>query len=307
MNMPMNFARPETVSASDKLNEEFALFDLLDKSIVAKNEASNAERYKDRPKSLGAGRVGHPMHPVPYERGCERASYYEYKQYPSERPFPAKLYRIFDMGHAAELSVVDNLRAAGFTVVTHQTLEDGSTRQFGFALSYDENGNPKYKGFIDGVITAGPAEYLGIKLKYPMLWENKAVNDKKWSKFADQGVERTDGRYYGQVMQYQNFMQLFENPCFFTYLNRETGDLRVELVRFNQRHCQAILDRVARILAAKGPLMLERAASDWEKIPCKWCDFKEQCKKDEANRGAANISPSAQVTDQAPTWLKQGG
>lgn len=306
MNQPMNFFRPSEVPASQKVEEEVAVFTLFDNAIVAFNEAKTRERYANRPKSLGAGRVGHPLHPVPYERGCERAAYYEYKGYQSEKPFPAKLYRIFSMGHHAEDIVVENLRAAGFTVLTGYTVEGKEElQQYGFSLSPDENGNARYKGFCDGVIIAGPAEVAGVAMKYPMLWENKAINDKKFNKFIADGVERAEGKYYAQVQQYQNFLKLWENPCMFTFLNRETGELRAELIRYNQRHCQEILNRVSRILDAKGPLVLERAASEYEKLPCKWCDFREQCKKDEANRSAA-LAPNAQIPDQAPSWLKQG-
>jgi len=303
-NNEMNFARPDTVTPSQKINEEYHLVKHLGDSLVAAREDANKERYKDRKKSLGAGRVGHPMAPVPWDRGCERSLYYEFKQYPSDRPFPDHLYRIFEMGHQGEDLVVENIRLAGFTILTH----DEKGNQFGFGHAHDpDTGQPQYKGFIDGVITDGP-EFIGtgkddgIKMKYPMLWENKMVNDAKFKKFKNEGVERSHPQYYGQMQAYMNFMHLHENPGLLTMVNRNTGDIAIEFVRFNQKHTHAIIQRASRIIEAQGPLTLERAAKDWEKLPCKWCDFKSHCKKDEENRAQSN---DGQPTE-APSWLGGG-
>lgn len=298
---PMNFFRTETVNHSQKLTEEVAMFSLLDKSLVAARQEEEANRYKDRPKSLGVGRIGHPMAPVPWDRGCERALWFETKRYPSERPFDENLYRIFSMGHAAEQIIAENLRLAGFTLLT----EDAQGNQYGFAIAHDpQTGHPRVKGFCDGVIVAGPETINTgsetIKLQYPFLWENKAVNEKKFNKFVAEGVERSHPQYYSQMQLYMNFLQLYQNPGLLTMLNRESGELRCEFVRFNQRHCQAIIDRAARIIEAKGPLVLERASDDYTKLPCKWCGFKGHCQQAEQHRTATDTNGQS-----APSWLNQ--
>jgi len=297
---PLNFFRAGDVSASVKLTEEVAMFSHLDKSLVASRQAEEANRYKDRAKSLGAGRVGHPLAPTPWDRGCERALWFETKQYASDRPFSHNLYRIFSMGHAAEAIVAENIRLAGFTLLT----EDAQGNQFGFAIAHaPTTGQPRMKGFCDGVIVAGPESIaIGgdtVALKYPFLWENKAINSKKFAKFVAEGVERSHPHYYGQIQIYMNFFQLYQNPALLTVLDRESGELRCEFVRFNQRHCQAILDRAARIIEAKGPLVLDRAADDYTKIPCKWCDFRSHCEKAELNRSQDTGE------QQAPSWLQK--
>lgn len=290
----MNFMRGQHVDHSAKLNEEMAMMSFLDHMLVQAKEAEPKRTY------LGGSRIGHPMAPTHWERGCERALWFEYKKYASDRPFPAKLYRIFDMGHAVENIVAANIRAAGFTLIT----DDGKGEQFGFALSRDpETGEARYRGHCDGVITAGPAligsEKDGIRLRYPFLWENKGVNDKKFEKFKAEGVERSHPTYYGQILQYQNFLQLYENPALLTMVNRDSGEIYPEFVRFNQRHCQAIIDRAARVIEAKGPLVLERANEDYEKAPCKWCDYQSHCKAAEQNKTAAGSGEQ----QQAPSWL----
>jgi hypothetical protein len=204
-----------------------------------------------------------------------------------------------DMGHAIEEHVAKNLRAAGFNLITHTP--DGG--QYGFALAkHPETGEARYKGHCDGIVVDGPAsigsEKDSIKLKYPFLWENKSASNKKFEKFKAEGVERSHPQYYGQIQQYQNFLQLFENPALLTMVNRDTGELYPEFVRFNQRHCQATIDRAARVLEAKGPLVLERAADDYAKLPCRFCDYVEHCKKAEENRPV-----NAGGLQQAPSWL----
>lgn len=301
MSAPMNFFRNEVVSHDQKLTEEVAIFSLLDKSLVAAREKEEEEKYATRPKSLGAGRVGHPMGPVPYDRGCERALWFEMKRFKSDKPFDHDLYRIFSMGHHAEDIVAENLRLAGFQLLTH----DNNGNQFGFALAPDPTtGHPRFKGFCDGVIIAGPqklgSDTDGVALKYPMLWENKAVNDSKFKKFCEEGIERSHPHYYAQIQIYMNFLQLFGNPALLTVLNRATGELRAEFVRFNERHCRAIIDRAARVIDAQNPLTLERAASDYTKIPCKWCGFASHCQKAEENRPSA----SSNSVQNVPTWLK---
>ncbi len=302
MNAPLNFMRTETVNHEQKTTENVVMFQHLDNALVKARQAEEAGRYQNRPKSLGVGRVGHPLAAAPWDRGCERALWYEKNRYPSDRPFPGKLYRIFDFGHAGEKMVAENLRLAGFTVLT----EDDAGKQFGFELARDpETGHAHYKGFCDGVVVDGPkrlgGEKDGIELKYPFLWENKAINSKKFDKFLSEGVERSHPHYYSQIQQYQNFLQLYQNPALLTMVDRETGEIRIEFVRFNQRHCQAILDRASRVVAAKGALQLDRAAEDYTKLPCKFCDYATQCRKDEESRPRADAS----AQQAAPGWLHQ--
>ena len=296
----MNFARPDYVDPSVILAESVEMAALLDNALLIDREEKAANRYNDRPKSLGAGRVGHPCASAPYERGCERALYYEMRMYKTEKPFPPFLYRIFEMGHQGEDIVVENLRLAGFTVLTH---DEKTGNQFGFAIAHDpETGFPRYKGFCDGVIVAGPESMGGVVLKYPMLWENKMLNNKGFDSFVSKGLEKAYPKYYAQTLQYQNFLNLFQNPALLTCGNRNTGHIASEFIRFNQKHCQAIIDRASRVIEAKGPLALERGASEYEKLPCKWCEYREQCRKDEEHR------PQAPSNEQqtAPSWLSQG-
>ena len=126
--------RNETVNPSDKLTEEVEMFTLLDKALVSAREAAADLKYADCAKTLGAGRVGHPMAPVPYERGCERALHYGMKRIPSDRPLSANLHRIFAMEKAAKNIMRRNLELAGFEIQT----ADANGSQYGFAIGHGQ-------------------------------------------------------------------------------------------------------------------------------------------------------------------------
>ena len=67
------------------------------------------------------------------------------------------------------------IRNAGFDIRTM----DSNGEQFGFSIAGDE-----VKGHIDGVICSGP-----LSVGYPMLWECKSANDKKFRDFKMRGIK----------------------------------------------------------------------------------------------------------------------
>lgn len=297
---PIVFTRSKDVSPSEKLTEEVEMFQLLDKSLQEVRAVAADLKYQDKAKTLGAGRVGHSMAPVPYERGCERALYYTMRRYPADRPLYAPIYRCFAMDKAAKDIMAENLATAGFEIQR----TDANGNRYGFAVGHDpQTGMPRFAGWADGVIVNGPLRIGkdGQDLRYPMLWKCKGLADAQFSRFLAEGMERSHGQYYAEVQVLMNFMNLYHNPTLFTALSRDTGDVRVEFVRFHRKHTQAALDRAARIIEAQGPLMLERASDKWEDLPCRNCEHAEQCKKDEANREAG-----PNPTSEPPAWLTEG-
>lgn len=291
----MNFARTDHVDSSTKLNEEMAMLAYLDHMLVLAKEAEPKRDY------LGGSSLGHPMAKQPWDRGCDRAAWFGYHKYSPARPRSAALYRMADMGHAIEGINLMNMRAAGFTVLE---VDPQTKKQFGFELArHPETGFARYQGHADGIVTAGPAliggEKDGLRLKYPFLWESKGMKNAKWEKFKAEGLENSHPVYYGQLQQYMNFLNLYQNPAMIMITNRDSGDTYPEFIRFSQRHAQATIDRAARVLEAKGPLVLERASDDYEKLQCRFCDFKDHCKAAEQNRPV----PDASAQQIPPTWI----
>ena len=63
----------------------------------------------------------------------------------------------------------------------------------------------------------------------------------------------------------------------FTAMNRDTGEVYVELGEPDMRTIQEVSDKALRIIESERPEQLPRAASvetDWQ---CRFCDFQKQC------------------------------
>jgi len=189
------------------------------------------------------------------------------------------------MGHDGEERMAEYLKLAGFQLQTHT--DEG--KQIAIA-----DANNQFKGHLDGYIHGGP-ENLG--LKYPLLWENKALGDKSWNDLKKNGLKKSKPVYYAQVQVYMGYKEL--EACLFTALNRDTGEIYVEMVAFNSRDCQDYIDKVVRIIKTEVPEEAVKISKDPSDFRCKFCDFRQRCH--------STISPTHQnkPTDITPPWLKR--
>lgn len=204
---------------------------------------------------------------------CERQLAYQFHQCPVDegRHFKGKTLRIFDMGHDAETRMAEYLRLAGFTLLT----ERRNGKQFGFGLVWsDERNCYLISGHIDGVVTEGPD---GLGIKYPCLWENKGLGNKKWSRVKREGIMAADYVYYTQMQTYMAYLELSENPGLFTAINRDTGELYAEMVTFAPNVAQKASDKGVRIIESNSPEELPRIAKERTFYRCKWCDYQDRC------------------------------
>ena len=76
-----------------------------------------------------------------------------------------------------------------------------------------------------------------------MLWECKSANEKKFKEFQTKGVAVANPVYAAQVALYQAYMQLTDNPCLFTVLNKNTSEIYYEFIPFNKALAQEISDK----------------------------------------------------------------
>lgn len=281
----LDFSEVPIEATVEELEEQSVFIgDFIDSSIVEENKKKSIERYKDRPKSLGASRIGFPLGDDFFF--CARALYFEYKNYPKrkDRDFSADLYRVFDMGHDAEERIASYIRKAGFSLLTHK--RDGY--QFGFNLfPCPETGHYRIKGFLDGIVSDGPenitgykfAEHDGFTIKYPFLWECKAVKNSKWKAIKKHGLKKEASNYYAQVQIYMGVKNLIANPAMVTVLNRDTGALHFEFIDYVEKHAQICLDRGITVISANHPGELPRATRDYNQMPCQGCPYIDDCKK----------------------------
>lgn len=234
---------------NSRVTKEGRFVDLIDSAMLGQSERKR--------EYLGASGIG---------ENCARRIQYEYlgaeKDEGSE--FSARTLRIFHRGHQGEEWMAKWIRAAGFTLRTEK-----QGRQFGFSDCDD-----RFKGHIDGVLIEGPNGYA-----YPALWENKVLGSKGFNQLVKHGVAKAYPHYAAQVATYQAYMQLAENPAFFTALNADTMEVHLELVPFNMTLAQSCADKAARILAAcDHGETLPRASDDPESFVCRFCPFKGVCR-----------------------------
>lgn len=232
------------ISVSDRVNA------LIDAALVARNRRQTPRDY------LGGSRIGEP---------CVRKLVYEVTHTPKDegRDFDGAILRIFDAGHQFETLSIRWLRGAGFDLRTERA--DGG--QFGF-----ETAGGRLRGHIDGVIVAGP----DVGLRWPVLWEHKALNAKSWNDLVKRGLCASKPVYFAQVQLYMGYLEL--ETALVTALNKDTEALHHEVVGFDPPCAQALSDKAVDILraAAAGELP-PRIAEAQDFFLCRMCAYAERC------------------------------
>ena len=247
-----------------------ALTELLDRTYKAKQDAQPRRQY------LGASMMGGE---------CLRSVAYQYfgAEKDPDRGFSGQIYRVFDMGHDGETRMAEYLRVAGF----HLKTEKADGYQFGYMVA-----GGKMKGHIDGVILDGP----DVGCPWPALWENKALNNKGFNAVQARGIEKEKPLYFAQVQIYMAYMQL--ERCFFTYTNRDTGQVALEVIEFDAEKAQAISDRGVRVIQARGPEEFPRITNDRSDFRCRFCDYADRC--------WTTPDKLSDTSMPAPSWLTGG-
>lgn len=232
------------ISVSDRVNT------LIDAALVARNRRQQPRDY------LGGSRIGEP---------CARKLVYEVTHTPKDegRDFDGAILRIFDAGHQFETLSIRWLRGAGFDLRTERA--DGG--QFGF-----EAAGGKLRGHIDGVIVAGP----DVGLRWPVLWEHKALNAKSWNDLVKRGLRASKPVYFAQVQLYMGYLEL--ETALVTALNKDTEALHHEAVGFDPPCAQALSDKAVDILrAAEAGELPPRIAAAQDFYLCRMCAYAERC------------------------------
>ncbi len=206
---------------------------------------------------LGASRLG---------TSCERALQYEFAMTAVDpgREHSGRLLRIFERGHVTEDSMIQWLRHAGFDVRTAKPNGD----QFGFSAL-----DGRLQGHIDGVIVGGPDGF-----QYPALWENKCLGSKSWRDLEKNKLAMSKPIYHAQVVLYQAYLDLHENPAFFTAVNADTMEIYTELVPFDAALAQRMSDRALKVISATdaGELLV-RSYQDPTHFECRMCAWQDRC------------------------------
>lgn len=222
----------------------------IDAAITTRNQRQAPRDY------LGGSRIGEE---------CARKLVYEVTHTPKDtgRDFPAGILRIFDAGHQIEALAIRWLRQAGFDLRDRNA--EGT--QFGFTAA-----GGKLRGHADGVIVAGP----DIGIRWPALWESKALGQKSWTDLVKHGLRQSKPIYFAQVQLYMAYFEL--EVALLTAVNRDSLALHHEAVPFDAAEAQRLSDRAVDVLrAAEARELPPRIAAQADFYLCRVCPYAARC------------------------------
>lgn len=213
--------------------------------IAAIDAGYDTEPVKKARDYIGASAVGHP---------CDAMLALSLRGMPDD-PAPARLKRIFMMGHMLEDRVVRDLKEKADLRVWEV---DGLTsRQFAYEA---------WGGHIS-CHTDGQVE-VGDEL---MILEVKSMNAASFAKFKAEGVKYSHPRYFSQVQMMMG-MSGFQRTLFIA-ICKDNSEYHVEFVDLDPLEASFIESRVERILRGDAARIATDPA-DWR---CKDCFKRSIC------------------------------
>lgn len=260
----------------------------LDALLEAAHVAKRAAEYKAGRGSgkgdlarhrIGAGYVGIE---------CDRALAFKFHKYPVEdrggEVSDGELTMHAEYGHFTEDLMIKLFRFSGFTILTEDQNNPGE--QIGWKDLWDTQINQyRVAGQIDGLITALPAVVpealrndlanLTGSIETPCIWESKKATAKKFRRFQKNGVRKADPKYYGQLILNMNALKIPQT--LFTMVNLDSMKKYHELVVFDAREAQRLVDRVLKTIRTESPFEALKIAHSEDSIKCKFCDYKDKC------------------------------
>jgi len=284
----MQFDQRQADAATSEINT--LLCPMLDLAIADKRkaeyDATRGSGEGDVAKNrIGAGYIGVP---------CVRDLGFRYHRFPKEArdtgANPGELQRHAAAGHWTENATLDWLGLVGMNIITvalndhgnEITDQWGKPKQIGWKDGKDpETGQYRLAGEVDGVIIGVDDPHLASLIKPPCIWESKKATDKKWKKFAKEKVRGADPVYFGQVQVNMGYLGVMQT--LFSMLNLDTMKFYFELIPFDQRHAQDLVDRGVGVFQTSSPYDLPRLGRSEDDLVCKFCDYRTQCWHGETN------------------------
>lgn len=213
--------------------------------VAAIDAGYDGEAAKTPRDYVGASIVGNP---------CDALLAFSLRGFP-EVPPPARLKRVFLLGHRLEDQVVKDLKQKADVRVWEV---DGLTgRQFAY-----EAWGGHISSHADGHIEIG---------EEMMLLEVKSMNAASFAKFKDKGVKRSHPQYFAQVQMMMGMSGL-ERSFFIAYC-KDNSEYHAEIVDRDELEIAFIESRVERVL--RGDIRkISEDETDWR---CRGCFKRGVC------------------------------
>jgi hypothetical protein len=203
----------------------------------------NDKVITQRPRPyLGLSQIGHSCH-----RYLQHYHYWTFKS-----TYSSRIQRLFDVGHAAEDIMIDDLAKVGIVVTNRQDSIIGSAGH--------------WKGHTDGRATTGILE--------PFLVEFKTHNDKSFKSLKKDKVQKSKKGHYDQMQAYMGYQDL--SLALYMAINKNDSEYYIEWVEFDEAYFKELKRKEVEIIVSD--TMLPRIGNDsktW--FECKFCDAKATC------------------------------
>lgn len=234
-----------------------ATCEAFDKVLFA--SLADKRSKQERRQYIGASGIGDD---------CERRLQYDFAGAPREKEPEGLTLRKFDFGHMIEELARCWFQDAGFKLV-QQSQKTGARYRF-VQMDGDFSGEP------DGVFIDGP-KIEG--LRYPAMWEHKAVGAKTFREIKKDGLKKARPKYWSQIHTCMAYLALEQTV--FTVTNLDSGEQLNLIYDLEPEEAQRMTDRAVRIIqSTRAGELLPRPFAKPDHFSCKWCAFAARCWKD---------------------------
>ena len=217
---------------------------------------------------LGASLIGHH---------CERYLWLVFR-WAKKQKFPGRMLRLFETGKMEEKRICQNLRMIGCEV--H---EDDGTGQYRVSALGGHFG-----GSMDAVINGyheAPKQWMPVEMK--------THNAKSFKELVEKRLQAAKPMHYSQLTTYMGLSDMTKSGLYFA-VNKDTDDIYVERIHFDQAEFDRLMARAARVINANEPPL--RISNDQSWYQCRMCNFHPVCHLDETPevscRSCAHSTPN---------------
>lgn len=201
-------------------------------------------RYESR--TIGSSVIGHE---------CDAHLALTLRSFPGN-PIPARVLRIFELGHKLEDMVIADIKAAGVDVQDRDPL---TGKQYTYT---DYGGHVKAK--LDGHVEDDERSGLGCI-------EIKSMNDKTFDDFVKKGLRAAFPKYYAQAIMLMGLSST--KWCRIIAYNKNTSAYHEEVVEFDPFMYSFQKHRIEMVLRNEAA----RASKNPESFMCRFCSKSEAC------------------------------